>query len=102
MPALLKMLSHGKVENITLDLVLYIKSQCEASPPPPPSQNRATKYTVNFLPLLSHPQQGLCVALAVLGLTLDQADLKPRDSPASASQVLRLKVCATTWLTLKF
>jgi hypothetical protein len=28
--------------------------------------------------------------------SLDQADLKLRNSPASASQVLGLKVCATT------
>ena len=38
----------------------------------------------------------LCVALTVLELTLDQAGLKLRNSPASASQVLRLKVCAST------
>jgi hypothetical protein len=41
----------------------------------------------------------LCVALAVLELTLDQAGLKLRNSPASASQVLGLKACTTTtWL----
>jgi hypothetical protein len=34
----------------------------------------------------------LCVALAVL----DQASLELRNPPASASQVLGLKVCATT------
>jgi hypothetical protein len=39
----------------------------------------------------------LCVALAVPELTLaDQAGLKLRNAPASASQVLGLKVCATT------
>ena len=39
----------------------------------------------------------LCVALAVLELThsVDQAGLKLRDLPASASQVLGLKACAT-------
>jgi hypothetical protein len=35
-----------------------------------------------------------CVALAVLELTLDQAGLELRN-PASASQVLGLKACAT-------
>jgi hypothetical protein len=39
----------------------------------------------------------LCVALAVLELTfVDQADLKLRNPPASASQVLGLKAYATT------
>jgi hypothetical protein len=38
----------------------------------------------------------LCTALAVLELTLDQAVLKLRNPPASASQVLGLKACATT------
>jgi hypothetical protein len=38
----------------------------------------------------------LCVALAVLELTVDQADFELRKPPASASQVLGLKVCATT------
>jgi hypothetical protein len=38
----------------------------------------------------------LCVALAVLELTLDQAGLELRNLPASASQVLGLKACATT------
>jgi hypothetical protein len=39
----------------------------------------------------------LCVALAVLELTfVDQAGLELRNPPASASQVLELKVCATT------
>jgi hypothetical protein len=44
----------------------------------------------------------LCVALAVLELThLEQAVLKLRNPPASASQVLGLKVCATTaWLQI--
>ena len=37
----------------------------------------------------------LCVALAVLALTVDSG-LKLRNPPASASQVLGLKVCATT------
>jgi hypothetical protein len=40
------------------------------------------------------PETGfLCVALAVLELTVDQAGLKLRNPPASASQVLGLKVC---------
>jgi hypothetical protein len=39
----------------------------------------------------------LCVALAVLELTfVDQAGLELRNPPASASQVLGLKACATT------
>jgi hypothetical protein len=38
----------------------------------------------------------LCVALAVLELTLNQAGLELRNPTASASQVLGLKVCATT------
>jgi hypothetical protein len=39
----------------------------------------------------------LCVALAVLELTLvDQAGLELRNQPASASQVLGLKAWATT------
>jgi hypothetical protein len=38
----------------------------------------------------------LCVALAVLELTLDQAGLELRSLPASASQVLGLKACTTT------
>jgi hypothetical protein len=38
----------------------------------------------------------LCVALAVLELTLDQAGFELRNPPAFASQVLGLKVCATT------
>jgi hypothetical protein len=37
----------------------------------------------------------LCVVLAVLELTVDQAGLKFRNPLASASQVLGLKVCAT-------
>jgi hypothetical protein len=38
----------------------------------------------------------LCVALAVLELnSVDQADLELRNLPASAFQVLGLKVCAT-------
>ena len=38
----------------------------------------------------------LCIVLAVLELTLvDQAGLKLRNLPASASQVLGLKACAT-------
>ena len=41
------------------------------------------------------------IALAVLDLTLDQAGLELRNSPASASQVLGLKACTTTaWLPL--
>jgi hypothetical protein len=41
----------------------------------------------------------LCIAMAVLEHTIDQAGLKLRNPPASASQVLRLKACATTaWL----
>jgi hypothetical protein len=38
----------------------------------------------------------LCVALAVLELTLDRAGLELRNPPASASRVLELKACATT------
>ena len=38
----------------------------------------------------------LCVALAVLELTVDQAGLKLRNPPAFASRVLGLKPCATT------
>ena len=37
----------------------------------------------------------LCVALAVLELSVDQAGLELRNSPVSASQVLGLKACAT-------
>jgi hypothetical protein len=37
----------------------------------------------------------LCVALAVLELTVDQADLELRDPPASDPGVLGLKACAT-------
>ena len=40
----------------------------------------------------------LCVALAVLKLTLHQAGLEPRDLPTFVSLVLGLKVCATTAL----
>ena len=36
----------------------------------------------------------LCVALAILELTLDQAEF--RDPPTSASLVLRSKMCAST------
>lgn len=35
------------------------------------------------------------MALAILEKSVDQAGLKIRDPPASASRVLRLKVCAT-------
>jgi hypothetical protein len=39
----------------------------------------------------------LCVVLAVLGThSVDQAGLELRNPPASASQVLRLKVCTAT------
>jgi hypothetical protein len=40
----------------------------------------------------------LCIALAVLELThfVDQAGLKLRNPPASASKMLGLKACATT------
>jgi hypothetical protein len=39
----------------------------------------------------------LCIALAVLEThSVDQASLELRNSPASASQVLGLKACATT------
>ena len=42
----------------------------------------------------------VCVALAVLILnSADQAGIELRDLPASASQVLGLKVCITDWLT---
>jgi hypothetical protein len=45
------------------------------------------------------PRRFLCVALAVLELTLDQAGLELRNLPAPASQVLGLKACTTTaWL----
>jgi hypothetical protein len=42
----------------------------------------------------------LSVALAILELALlEQADIELRASPASASQVLKLKLCTTTtWL----
>jgi hypothetical protein len=41
----------------------------------------------------------LCIAPAVLELTLiDQAGLELRNPPASASQVVGLKACATTAL----
>ena len=38
----------------------------------------------------------LCVALAVLEPSVDQAGLKLRNPPDSATQVLGIKVCATT------
>ena len=38
----------------------------------------------------------LCVALAVLELSVDQAGLELRNLPTSASQLLGLKACATT------
>jgi hypothetical protein len=38
----------------------------------------------------------LCIALAILELTVDQAGLELRNLPASASQVLGLKACVTT------
>jgi hypothetical protein len=38
----------------------------------------------------------LCLALAVLELTLFQAGFQLRNPPASPSQVLGLKACATT------
>jgi hypothetical protein len=45
----------------------------------------------------------LCIALAVLELSVDQAGLELRNPPASASQVLGLKACTTTaWLTYNF
>ena len=47
-------------------------------------------------PLLSFETGFLCVALAVLEFTLGQGWPLIRDPPASASQVLGLKVCATT------
>jgi hypothetical protein len=40
--------------------------------------------------------QFVCVALAVLELSVDQAGLELRNSPASVSQVLELKAWATT------
>jgi hypothetical protein len=43
----------------------------------------------------------LCIALAVLELTLYQAGLELRNLPASASQVLGLKACTTTALHIK-
>ena len=40
-----------------------------------------------------------CIALTGLEIYVDQANLKLRDLPASASRVLESKVCATTaWL----
>ena len=47
-------------------------------------------------------RQDFCVALAILELTLDEAGLKLRDLPASASLVLGLKACATTAWHLPF
>ena len=44
----------------------------------------------------------LYVPLAVLELTVDQADLELRDPPPSASQVLELEVCTTTALLCLF
>jgi hypothetical protein len=46
----------------------------------------------------------LCIILAVLELTfVDQAGLELRNPPASASQVLGLKACATTaWQVFVF
>jgi hypothetical protein len=45
----------------------------------------------------------LCIALAVLELIfVDQAGLELRNPPASASQVLGLKVCATTAQVKRF
>jgi hypothetical protein len=38
----------------------------------------------------------LCIALAVLELTVDQAGLELRNLPASASRVLGLKAYTTT------
>ena len=49
-----------------------------------------------FFFLVFRSRQGFCIALAVLELNVDQADLELRNPPASASQVLGLKVCATT------
>ena len=54
---------------------------------------------ISFFPCFCFFETGdLCVsAIAVLELALvDQASLQLRDLPASASQVLGLKVCATT------
>jgi hypothetical protein len=45
----------------------------------------------------------LCVILATPELSVDQAGLKLRDLPVSASQVLGLNVCTTTaWPTQLF
>jgi hypothetical protein len=44
----------------------------------------------------------LCIALAVLELTVDQAGLELRTLPASASQVLGLKACTNTVLLKLF
>ena len=43
----------------------------------------------------------LCVALAVLELSVDQAGLELSDLPASTSQVLGLNACATTTQRIK-
>jgi hypothetical protein len=53
--------------------------------------------------LFGFSRQGFSVALAVLELTVDQAGLELRNPPASASQVLGLKVCTImTGLGLNF
>jgi hypothetical protein len=45
----------------------------------------------------------LCIALAVLELTVDQAGLEFRDQPSSASWVLGLEACtANNWLHFSF
>jgi hypothetical protein len=57
----------------------------------------AVRHTEISLSLFFFSETGfLCVALAVLELTVDQAGLKLRNPPAFASQVLVLKACATT------
>ena len=51
-----------------------------------------------FFFLVFRSRQGFCIALAVLELNVDQADLELRNPPASASQVLGLKVCKERYL----
>jgi hypothetical protein len=56
-------------------------------------------FYILFIYLFIYLETGfLCIALAVLELTVDQADLRTelRNLPASVSQVLGLKACATT------
>jgi hypothetical protein len=64
---------------------LIIVSYCDLT-------NEQSEAEIYFL---SSSNQGFCVALAVLeSASVGQAGLELRTSPASASQVLGLKVCA--------